>query len=419
MLSRLSRLSRRLRWPLLVLGLLSTAALGGKREAAPATPSSPPAGLQLVESAPIETTLDHADIPNAADVWLEMVRGATEEIDLSHFYVSSKPGSKLEEVIGALKDASKRGVKIRLLADAKFAKTYPDDIARIGKFDGAELRIIDFGALAGGVQHAKYMIVDGKDAYVGSQNFDWRSLEHVQELGVRFSDRSLISAVQDVFETDWALAGGGPRDARVHNSTATFPVVLGQGATALSVTPVFSPTGWIPDPSLDELPQIVKLLDESKRSVAIQLLNYKTVEKGVYWDPLERAIRSAAARGVKVQLMVADWSARAGTIEGLKSLAVLPNVEVKMVSIPAWSGGFIDFARVVHAKYLVVDDEAAWIGTSNWSRDYFVQTRGVAFIVHGPAFATQLTRFFQDDWNSAYAAPVDPSRTYTPPKISN
>ena len=90
-----------------------------------------------------------------------------------------------------------------------------------------------------------------------------------------------------------------------------------------------------------------------------------------------------------------------------------------MVSIPAWSGGFIDFARVVHAKYLVVDDEAAWIGTSNWSRDYFVQTRGVAFIVHGPAFATQLTRFFQDDWNSAYAAPVDPSRIYTPPKISN
>lgn len=414
----LRRLSSRLSLPLLILGLLSSAALAAKKAPAPATPSSPPTGLQLVETAPVETTLDHADIPNASEVWLEMVRGATDHIDLSHFYVSSKPGSKLEAVIGALKEASARGVKIRLLADAKFAVTYPDDLKRIGGFAGAEVRTIDFGALAGGVQHAKYMIVDGRDAYVGSQNFDWRSLEHVQELGVRFSDPALIGAVSDVFETDWALAGGGDRDARVHTSTATFPVNLGQGEGALSVTPVFSPTGWIPDDTLEELPQIIQLIDGARRTVRVQLLNYKAVEKGVYWDPLERAIRAAAARGVSVQLMVADWSARSGTIEGLQSLTVLPNIEVKMVSIPAWSGGFIDFARVVHAKYMVVDDEAAWIGTSNWSRDYFVATRGVAFIVRGPAFAHQLTRFFEDDWSSAYAAPVDPVGKYTPPRIS-
>lgn len=412
----------RLSLPLLMLALLSTPAMGGKKSASnalTATPSAPPAGLQLVETAPLETTLDHADIPNASDVWLEMIRGASKTVDLSHFYVSSKPGSKLELVIGALKDAGERGVKIRLMADAKFAKTYPDDLQRIGKFTGAEVRIIDFGALAGGVQHAKYMIVDGHDAYMGSQNFDWRSLEHVQELGVRFSDPGLVSAVADVFETDWALAGGGPKDARVHNSTATFPVTLGAGDQALQVTPVFSPAGWIPDPNLEELPRIVKLIDDSKSNIKIQLLNYKTVEKGVYFDTLERALRGAAARGVKVQLMVADWSMRQGTIEGLQSLEVLPNVEVKLVTIPQWSGGFIDYARVVHAKYMVVDGANAWIGTSNWSRDYFVQTRGVGLIVQGAPFAGQLERFFEGDWSSPYAAQVGACQTYTAPKIGN
>ena len=45
--------------------------------------------------------------------------------------------------------------------------------------------MIDIGTVAGGVQHAKFFIVDGEEVFLGSQNFDWRALKHIHELGVR------------------------------------------------------------------------------------------------------------------------------------------------------------------------------------------------------------------------------------------
>src|SRR6185503_16775377 len=136
-----------------------------------------------------------------------------------------------------------RGVKVRLLADGGFAKTYPESLARLEKAPGVALRRIDWKSLAGGVMHAKYFVVDGEQAYLGSQNLDWRSLAHIQELGVRARAPAVAAVLEDVFETDWALAGGGPRTARARRARARFPVPL-DGAQA---TVVASPRGWLPD----------------------------------------------------------------------------------------------------------------------------------------------------------------------------
>jgi phosphatidylserine/phosphatidylglycerophosphate/cardiolipin synthase-like enzyme len=114
--------------------------------------------------------------------------------------------------------------------------------------------------------------------------------------------------------------------------------------------------------------------------------------------------------------LLADWSKRHGTIEGLQSLQCLPNIEVRLMSIPEWSGGFIPFARVVHAKYLVVDGDYCWVGTSNWSRGYFYGSRNVGLLVHGTSFGAQLDRFFESGWDSPYAETVDPGRTYEAPR---
>ena len=401
-----------------ILLLCCQLAFAGKK-APPAPAPLALAPFQLVESAPVETTLNHADIPDAADVWVDLFGRATTSIDISEFYVSNEKGSRLEDVLAALEAAGKRGVKIRFLVDLKFSDKYPDDLTRLSRIPNLELRKIDFGALAGGVQHAKYFVVDRKEAYLGSQNFDWRSLEHIQELGVYFIEPSLVATVLDVFETDWAWAGGAPKDQRVHQATGTFPVQVGEGADALKVTPAMSPTGFLPDEGLYDLPQILALIDGAKTSVRVQLLNYKTLDRTGYWDPIDHALRAAAARGVKVQLLVADWSQKPGTIETLQSLEVMPNIDAKLMSIPLWSKGFVPFSRVVHAKYLVVDGQRAWLGTSNWGRDYFVQTRGVGMIVDGASFAGALDRFFEGDWSSPYAAAVEPGRTYTAPKISD
>ncbi len=363
----------------------------------------------LVETAPIETTLDHADIPEAADVWVEMIGGARRTIDLAEFYVTSQPRSRLTRVINALYAAAARGVRVRLVVDDGFAKHEAATLGELAASGKLEIRRLDMHARAGGILHAKYFVVDGREAYLGSQNFDWRSLTHSQEMGLRVRVPAIVGGLADLFETDWALAGGGAAAARTHAHPAMFPIVAGDGKERMELTLVASPRGWLPDESLWELPRIIALIDGAKKSVHVQLLTYQATE-------IEPALVRAAARGVTVELLVADWCKRKGCIEGLQKLSATPNLTIKLITIPPWSGGFIPYARVAHAKYLVVDGERAWVGTSNWERDYFYASRNVGVIVGGGRLPARLDGVFGDDWSSPYAARVEAGAHYEPPR---
>lgn len=381
-----------------------------------AVPASAQEVLELVETFPVETTLDNPDLRDAYVVWPEMIDRARKTLDFAEFYASDDPASKqsrLETVVQAVERAAARGVKVRFLAEKVFQKTYPETLARLAS-RGVDVRIYDFGALGGGVLHAKYFLVDGGEVYVGSQNFDWRSLQHIQELGARVIDPDVARAYADLFETDWALAGGGDRRNR-KKSDYLFPA----GVDGAQVTPVFSPTGWIPDPTLWDLPRLVEMIDRATKTVRVQLLTYKTTSRdGSYFDTLDAALRRAAQRGVQVQLLLADWSKRKGTVEGLQSLQTIPNIDVRMSTIPAFSGGFVPFARVGHAKYMVVDGRRSWIGTGNWEGDYFTQSRNAGLVIDSPKIGERLDRYFANAWGSTYAYDVDACAAYEPPRVS-
>jgi phosphatidylserine/phosphatidylglycerophosphate/cardiolipin synthase-like enzyme len=378
--------------------------------------------FELVESAPVETVLDHPDIRDAWQVWPEMIDRATKTLDFAEFYASDDPAShnsRLVPVIEAVERAAARGVRVRFLAEKAFQKTYPEILDRFAKEKGIEVRIYDFGALGGGVLHAKYFLVDGREVYVGSQNFDWRSLSHIQELGARVIEPSVARAFSDVFETDWTLAAGGDRRFRAKPGDDAFPVQIGDGPDAPLVTPVFSPAHWLPDETLWDLPRLVAMIDQAHSTVHVQLLTYKTTARdGSYFDTLEAALRRAALRGVKVQLLLADWSKSKGNIEGLQSLQVVPGFDVRLNTIPQWSGGFVPFGRVGHAKYMIVDGRRVWIGTGNWEADYFLQSRNAGLIVESPAVGERLDRYFADAWGSPYAYEVDPCATYQPARVA-
>lgn len=381
--------------------------------------------FELVESTPVETALDNPDLRDAWQVWPEMIDGAKTTLDIAQFYASDdpdSPNSRLVPVIQAVERAAARGVKVRFLAEKVFQKTYPEILDRLAK-NGIEVRIYDFGALGGGVLHAKYFLVDGREVFVGSQNFDWRSLTHIQELGARVIEPSVARAFADLFETDWTLAAGGDRRFRARPGEGPFPAQVGaqvgDNADAPRVTPVFSPEKWLPDATLWDLPRLVAMIDQARSTVRVQLLTYKVSSRdGSYFDTLDAALRRAAHRGVKVQLLLSDWTKSKGTIEGLKSLQVVPNVDVRLSTIPQWSGGFVPFSRVGHAKYMVVDGRRAWIGTGNWEGDYFTQSRNAGLIVESAAVGERLDRYFADAWGSPYAYEVDPCATYEPARVA-
>lgn len=69
---------------------------------------------------------------------------------------------------------------------------------------------------------------------------------------------------------------------------------------------------------------------------------------------------------------------------------------------------------LMHSKYMVTD-KVAYIGTSNWSGDYFTSNTGVGFVIedseqdkkeNSKNIRRQLTSIFERDWNSRYAVPL-------------
>jgi phosphatidylserine/phosphatidylglycerophosphate/cardiolipin synthase-like enzyme len=394
----------------------------GPRPAAAAEPASGPA-IRLVATIPVESAIGDPTMPHAAETWVEMIDGAQRTLELEHFYLSHWPGEPTGPVIDAIGRAARRGVRVRIVLDVRFHSTYPQPADSLGQIPGIEVRWIDMKKVSGGgVQHAKFMIVDGLHVFVGSQNLDWRALKHIHELGARVRDATVAGLYQRVFEYDWkaagpdaapAAAGSPPRLPKAALAMLPLRLVQAEGDTAI-VWPTFSPVGHIPDSSLWDLDRIVRLLDSARSEIVMQALTYGSGRGSERDSTLDLALRRAAARGVTVRLLLSDWEADNSRIRDLQRLSQVANVEARLSTVPEWSGGYIPFARVEHCKYLVVDTLWTWVGTSNWEPDYFHTSRNAALTIQNRPLALQARAMFETGWRSPTARVVSASETYQP-----
>ncbi len=382
-----------------------------------------PGRITFVESVPVETSLDLPEVPDAPEVWLDLVRGARTSLDVFTFYFSPDPagGDALSAVLAEVAAAGARGVRVRLLSDAGFHKTYPETHDRFRDLPGVQARLLDARARWGGVLHAKGMIVDGDRFFLGSQNWDWRALTHIHEFGAVVEQPDLTAALAAIFASDFAAAGGEPVTTPCHDAPDTaswstsraLRLPSGEECEAvLAASPRFGLPAHVPW----DLPLLVETIDAARDSLHLQMLSYDPSERGgTYWPILDSALRAAAARGVSVRLIFSNWAKRASSLKDIQSLAVLPNIEVRFTNLPAWSGGFVPFARVDHAKFATADGRRLWLGTSNGSRDYFEESRNVSLFLRGEGCAATADAFFDRNWRSAYAETVDPCGAYAPP----
>ncbi|MBV8034263.1 phospholipase D-like domain-containing protein [Roseateles sp.] len=374
-------------------------------------------GFELVYTAPVETGLTAPDLRDPVRVWREMFDAAREEIVLGQFYVAGRDGEALDLLIDRLEAALARGVKVRFLMEAKGQRlSEPATLARLQRIPGLEFRMLDYNKLSGnGVIHAKYFVVDRREAYVGSQNFDWRSLKHIQEAGLRITDAALVAQVQAVFEQDWqaqALVAAGQPVPALAQPAAPFDIT--RKAFLLS-----SPRAWNPPGVGDSEEVLPRLLAQARSEVRVQLLDYAPLSYAAgqrpFYPVIDNAIRAAAARGVRVKLMVSSWNTEQPAIHHLKSLAMLPGVEIRIVTLPRASTGFIPFARVIHTKAMSIDGEIAWVGTSNWSGGYLDKSRNLEVVLRDPAMAGRLAALHEQTWSSPHAQPLDVNRQYPKP----
>ncbi len=374
--------------------------------------------VEIVQSVPAETNLSLPGIRETREVWLEMIGGARSTLDIETFYVRNEKGKALEGVIEAVIAAAGRGVKVRLLADKTFEGTYPETLLLLSKVPGIEVRTLPMKERAGGVMHAKYFLVDGQQLFLGSQNFDWTSLSQIHEVGVRIEDATLTGCLAQIFEEDWALARADvtPSPARIVVSDSN-PVAVGVAPGARSlISAGFSPRKYTPAGLEPEEDVLVRLLDSARREVLVQVMTYSPVHGKELWPTLDLALRRAAVRGVKVRFLIADWGTRQPGLDFLRSLDLVPGVEVRVVTIPQFSGGPIPFARVDHSKYIVVDAERACVSTSNFEYGYFYDCRDISLVFAGGPANGQLRRIFEQVWTGPYAAALRLTGDYPKPK---
>lgn len=419
----------------LLLRFLRNAAVGGlflvaSSAAAAAAASVPaPADFQIVESVPEATLYGEPGVPRTQAVWLQMIRQARKTIDIAAFYITEKPNGPLKPVLDALAARARAGVPVRILMDQSFFKSSADSVNWLRQVPNITIRVLPVDTLTGGVLHAKYMVVDGQSVFVGSQNWDWRALSQIHEIGARIDNRRFAQTFDAVFDFDWQLAAKPdlPKAAEAAMQPPSFapateqdPVLLDAGSRdPLIAFPAFSPPSLIPHWVTAEQPALVRMIEASQHILRIQVMTFSALRhygpKG-WWPQLDTALRDAAARGVQVHIIVADWALRGSMQAYLQSLAALPNITVKFSHLPPAPEGFIPYARVEHAKYAVADDNSVYIGTGNWEWSYFNNTVDASVFVHGAAPAKTLTAIFDRDWNGPYVTTIEPGQHYAPPR---
>ena len=406
---------------------------------------------ELVESMP-----DGLDLPDPSGAHvvrthnslLEMIENAQKTLRIASFYwilTADKhfeghpavlPGKMIMDAIAA---AVGRGVNLEVILDqsGKQSMSSEEDLGSLRKM--GTLRFLNMTHLLhAGVLHSKFMVADNKTFYIGSSNFDWRSYTEIKEIGITFKNcDTLAQDLDKIFRTYSLISDMGQIPKTLPDYLKTpinidNPMGLKMGDLKLKVFLAGAPPAFngVNDWTgrTDDIDGLLHILDNARHRLDISVMNYSPrlvfgwPKK--YWPRIDDALRRAAAeRGVHVRLLFSEWhSTQPIEIMWYKSLNALQSsqmkpggIHVKLFKVPAFDDfqKSIPYARVKHDKYMVTDS-GLYIGTSNWTPDYFLNTCGVGVVIepeskHDPSLNSSssiiknMQDIFERDFNSQYA----------------
>ncbi|TDH07971.1 hypothetical protein EPR50_G00111590 [Perca flavescens] len=372
-----------------------------------------------------------------ADSWLHLLGKANSSVHIAAFYFTLRDSESAHSsdsqgrmVFEQLKQLESKGVELQIAVNAP--QTSTQDTAELAA-TGAEVREVDLNAVTGGIVHTKLWVVDQKHFYLGSANMDWRSLSQVKEVGLSVEDCSCLAQdASRIFGVYWSIGGANNGSlppywpARLSAlSSSQNPLRLKFNGVPAQVYLSSSPPQISARGRSDDLATILSVIDDAQKFISISVMDYLPLSQYTeplrFWPAIDSALRAAACtRHVKVRLLVSCWKhSPAAMFPFLQSLLVLRrpplkcDVDVKVFTVPSTAEQMkIPYARVNHAKYMVTD-RVVYIGTSNWSENYFTHTAGVGLVVNQTGSEVkegqetvqrQAEELFLRDWTSQYAS---------------
>jgi len=200
--------------------------------------------------------------------------------------------------------------------------------------------------------HEKSMVIDGNTAFIMSCNFTYSALNGInREYGVVDTLQQDVRSVVDIFNADW---------------NRTTPHITNPSL-------VISPT--------NARSSLTTLIASAKTSLLLE-------EEEMFDEGIERALVSAAQRGVKVQIILP--TPRTGESDSnLPGIAVLKVGGVQVREDPQ---------LVMHAKMIVADTTQAFVGSENISTPSLDGNRELGILLNGRSMIETLQTTFQQDW---------------------
>lgn len=382
------------------------------------------------------SSVDH---PSIYQAWQVLLSEAQSSLDISSFYwtlsnedthTHEPTASWGEKILQELVELSGR-ISVRIAVNTPQNRQQQRDLQMLIDA-GADVRDVNMRDLTSGVLHTKFWVVDKKHIYIGSANMDWRSLTQVKELGaVVYDCKCLADDLKKIFEAYWFLGNSKIIPAPWPSQYATAfnkdtPLQLPINGTDSRVYLSSAPPSLCAEGRTPDLQAILSIINDAQQFVYIAVMNYlPTMEFSAskrYWADIDTELRRVAfEKTIHVRLLISCWNSTSAVMfPFLRSLASVRDsksdldIQVKIFIVPSSpSQKEIPFARVNHNKYMVTD-RVAYIGTSNWSGDYFLNTAGSALVVNQTSTSAsestvkdQLQAVFERDWDSSYSTPLN------------
>ncbi|MEJ1154137.1 cardiolipin synthase [Microbacterium marmarense] len=283
----------------------------------------------------------------------------------------------------AMEAAVARGVTVRLLADHVSSRRAVNSKATFAELDRIGVKwewLLPVMPLKGKYQrpdlrnHRKLVVIDGKVAFMGSQNLIDRTYNTPkniarglkwQELVSRF-EGPVVASIDAIFITDWFIETGDLLDdEQVAAIDVPRPT---DGELVCQLVP--SGPGYATE---NNLRLFLSLIHSASERVIITSPYFVPDEAMVY------AITTACERGIEVQLFVSEVGDQGLVYHAQRSYyETLLEAGVRIFLYP---GPFI-----LHSKHFSIDDDVAVIGSSNMDIRSFSLNMEISMMVRGRSF---------------------------------
>lgn len=324
-----------------------------------------------------------ADYRTSLDEQAEAIRAATRYVHVE-FYILQTDAST-DNFFRALEEVRARGVTVRVLMDhwANRGKPfYKQTLRRLTAMGAHWELMLPVQPLRGRYQrpdlrnHRKLLVVDGRVAYMGSQNItdstynlrrNIRRGLHWVDLMVRV-EGPVVASINAVFLSDWFSETG----ETLTDEIDLFSVQSGPGDLDCQIIP--SGPGF---EFQNNLKLFLSLMYAAQRRLIIV---------SPYFVPDESmllAITTACQRGVDVQLFVSEEGDQAVVYHAQRSYyesLLRAGVRIWMYRKP----------YILHSKSMTIDDEVGVIGSSNMDMRSFGLNLEISMLVRGEEYVREM-----------------------------